>query len=87
LCLGAWLLFPVYPGWDFKNEIKEKKMTASQSNDQLFGSNQLTEYLVDAGQRTVLFWDAMRQRGNQYLEHMARETPHVLDYDYELIVV
>ncbi|MGD9066857.1 MAG: DUF3141 domain-containing protein, partial [Desulfobacterales bacterium] len=61
-------------------------MTASQSNDQLFGSNQLTEYLVDAGQRTVLFWDAMRQRGNQYLEHMARETPHVLDYDYELIV-
>ena len=61
-------------------------MTASQSNDQLLGSNQLTEYLVDAGQRTTLFWDAMRRRGNQYLEHMARETPHVLDYDYELIV-
>jgi pimeloyl-ACP methyl ester carboxylesterase len=61
-------------------------MTASKSNDQLLGSNQLTEYLVDAGQRTTLFWDAMRRRGNQYLEHMARETPHVLDYDTELIV-
>lgn len=28
----------------------------------------------------------MRRRGNQYLEHMAREAPNVLDYDYDLIV-
>ena len=30
------------------------------------------EYMVDAAQRTVLFWDVMRQRGNQYREHMRR---------------
>ena len=24
------------------------------------------EYAIDAAQRTVLFWDVMRQRGNQY---------------------
>ena len=28
-------------------------------------------YLVDAAQRSILFWDVLRQRGNQYLEHMA----------------
>ena len=45
-----------------------------------------TEYLVDAGQRSILFWDVMRQRGNQYREHMAEAVPHVLDYQAELIM-
>ena len=31
----------------------------------------LSAYLLDAAQRTVLFWDVLRQRGNQYLEHLA----------------
>ena len=29
------------------------------------------EYGLDAWQRSVLFLDVLRQRGNQYLEHMA----------------
>ena len=29
------------------------------------------DYWVDATQRTVLFWDVMRKRGNMYLEHEA----------------
>jgi Protein of unknown function (DUF3141) len=44
------------------------------------------EYLTDAVQRTVLFWDVMRQRGNQYREHLAETAPHVLDYGFELVV-
>ena len=44
----------------------------------------VSEYLIDAAQRTVLYWDVMRQRGNQYRDHMAQTAPHVLDYDYEL---
>jgi pimeloyl-ACP methyl ester carboxylesterase len=44
------------------------------------------EYWVDAGQRTVLYWDVMRRRGNQYLEHMAETVPHVLHYEHELIL-
>jgi Protein of unknown function (DUF3141) len=44
------------------------------------------EYMVDAAQRSVLFWDAMRQRGNQYREHLAETAPHVLDYEVELVV-
>lgn len=43
------------------------------------------EYWVDAAQRTVLFWDVMRQRGNQYREHMAAPAPHVLAYEAELV--
>ncbi|MDH6263182.1 DUF3141 domain-containing protein [Bradyrhizobium sp. BR13661] len=43
------------------------------------------EYMVDAGQRSVLFMDIMRQRGDQYREHVAQTAPHVLQYAAELI--
>lgn len=42
-------------------------------------------YAVDAGQRWILFLDALRRRGLQYEEHIAQRAPHVLDYDVELI--
>ena len=44
------------------------------------------EYTVDAAQRSILFWDVMRQRGNQYREHLAETVPHVLDYEVELVL-
>jgi pimeloyl-ACP methyl ester carboxylesterase len=44
------------------------------------------EYMVDAGQRTALFLDIMRQRGDQYREHVAQTAPHVLSYAAELII-
>ncbi|MGA7487068.1 MAG: DUF3141 domain-containing protein [Xanthobacteraceae bacterium] len=44
------------------------------------------EYMVDAAQRSVLFFDVMRQRGNQYRAHLAETAPHVLDYEVELLV-
>jgi hypothetical protein len=44
------------------------------------------EYMVDAAQRSVLFWDVMRQRGNQYHEHAAEKVPNVLSYKAELVV-
>ena len=38
------------------------------------------DYTVDAWQRGILFLDVLRQRGNQYLEHMAKQAPHVLQF-------
>src|SRR6476620_8133947 len=46
----------------------------------------LTEYMVDAAQRTILFWDVMRQRGNAQRVHAAESVPHVLDYEFEPLV-
>ncbi len=51
---------------------------------QAFGP--LVEYMVDAAQRSVLFWDVMRQRGNQYHEHLAKVAPNVLSYAAELVI-
>src|SRR5437667_5273565 len=44
------------------------------------------EYLVDSGQRSVLFLDVMRQRGDQYRKHLAQTVPHVLNFEAELIL-
>ncbi len=48
--------------------------------------NPFLDYLTDTVQRTVLFWDVLRQRGNQYREHAARVAPHVLSFDCELVM-
>src|SRR3954454_11445795 len=44
------------------------------------------EYMVDSGQRTVLFLDVLRKRGQQYREHIAETAPNVLNYAVELIM-
>src|SRR5215212_10846849 len=44
------------------------------------------EYIVDAAQCSILFFDVMRQRGNQYREHLAETVPHVLEWEVELVV-
>jgi hypothetical protein len=41
------------------------------------------EYQIDAAQRSVLYWDTLRQRGNQWLEHEAAGKPPVLGFRYE----
>src|SRR5512132_1956029 len=57
---------------------------AAAASTQAFGP--IAEYIVDATQRSVLFWDVMRQRGNQYHEHMAKVAPHVLSYAAEIVI-
>ncbi len=44
------------------------------------------DYVVDSCQRSVLFWDTLRQRGNNYLEHERAGKPPLLAFDYELVV-
>src|SRR6201746_2897897 len=43
-------------------------------------------YMMDASQRSVLFLDVLRRRGDQYREHVAQTAPHVLQYAAELIM-
>ncbi len=44
------------------------------------------DYAADFWQRSVLFTDVMRQRGNQYLEHAAKPVQHVLHYEFEKVM-
>ncbi|MBV8615830.1 MAG: DUF3141 domain-containing protein [Acetobacteraceae bacterium] len=49
------------------------------------GSGPVQEYLLDAWQRSILFLDVLRERGNAYLEHSASKAPHVLQFKAELV--
>ncbi len=44
------------------------------------------EYAVDSWQRSVLYADVMRQRGNQYQRHMSKQAPNVLSMKAEVIL-
>jgi len=43
-------------------------------------------YWTDAWQRSVLFWDVLRERGNLYLDHQRSGKPPVLAFDYEVLL-
>ncbi len=43
------------------------------------------DYARDAAERSVLFLDVLRQRGNNYHERIERIAPHVLTFAVELV--
>jgi pimeloyl-ACP methyl ester carboxylesterase len=43
-------------------------------------------YSVDFAQRSVLFWDTIRQRGNGYLDHARKGLPPVLHFASEVVL-
>ena len=46
----------------------------------LTATQQIIDYTEDFWQRTILFLDILRQRGNQHYEHVAQEAPNVLSF-------
>jgi hypothetical protein len=49
-------------------------------------SSSAMKYLIDRTQRTTLFWDVLRKRGNNYLTHLRAGQPPVLVFDYEMVL-
>ncbi|MDS4022837.1 MAG: DUF3141 domain-containing protein [Candidatus Competibacter sp.] len=49
-------------------------------------AQQAVDYWVDGWQRTILFWDVLRQRSDQYYAQKAKAVPNVLSFDAELVL-
>jgi hypothetical protein len=68
--------------------------TASSSAPQPFGGmntlmqawGPVGEYVTDTLQRTILFWDVLRQRSDEYYQHKAMKVPNVLSFDAKLVL-
>jgi len=43
-------------------------------------------YTVDAAQRSILFWDTLRERGNVFIQHAISGLKPVLHFDYEMVL-
>jgi hypothetical protein len=51
-----------------------------------FRSNPIQEYWIDAWQRSILFLDVLRQRGDTYAERKRQTAPNVLRFGFEVIL-
>jgi len=67
-----------------ETKMADRKQVSGLNPLGLFGA--AFEYMTDAAQRSVLFYDVMRQRGEQYREHLAESVPNVLSYKAELVM-
>src|SRR5689334_18528051 len=43
-------------------------------------------YACDVAERTILFWDTLRQRAENMLAHERAGKPPLLDFDYEMLL-
>lgn len=64
----------------------QKSATETSWNPTVYWGLKAYDYMVDRTQRTVLFWDVMRKRGNNYLSHLKEGQPAILMFDYEEIL-
>jgi pimeloyl-ACP methyl ester carboxylesterase len=44
------------------------------------------QYAIDFVQRSLIFWDTLRQRGNNFIEHERQGLPPVLHFGHELVM-
>ncbi len=49
-------------------------------------TQEVVDYWVDGWQRTILFWDVLRQRSDTYFQQRAKVVPNVLSFDAELVL-
>ena len=49
-------------------------------------SRELLAYARDATERSILFWDTLRQRADNMLAHERAGQPPLLDFDYEVLL-
>ncbi len=73
------------PTWDTMTQNLWGKIDSSYQGHSLSLIEDAYRYGLDSMQRSVLFWDVIRQRGNGYLEHLQENQPPVLVFDYEVV--
>ncbi len=66
--------------------MTEPSQSLSTSQTLPAPAQQIADYWVDSWQRTILFWDVLRQRSDQYYAQKAKAVPHVLSFDAELVL-
>ncbi|PSC02407.1 poly(3-hydroxyalkanoate) synthetase, partial [Alsobacter soli] len=60
-------------------------LVRAKGGEPAFGAEDLLAYWLDAGQRAVLFLDALRQRAENIVAHERAGKPPLLDFDFEVV--
>jgi len=67
-------------------KAKEEDKTDDQAASPFGVWSDLMDYQIDAFQRSVLFFDTLRQRADNMLEHEKAGMPPLLDFKYETVL-
>jgi hypothetical protein len=68
---------PIQPAWP---------SVASWPGSPLDIARQASEYWIDAWQRSILFLDVLRQRGDDHTERATDVAPHVLNFEFDVVM-
>src|SRR5688572_7606417 len=66
-------------------EAQQKEQAAQPLTPWAFWQSSY-EYALDFAQRSVLFWDTLRQRGNAFVEHEREGKPPLLHFEHEPVL-
>lgn len=66
--------------------LPDKSMVDIPAEIRVHSAQELVEYQRDFFERSVLFWDTLRQRANNMLEHEREGMPPLLDFKYETLL-
>lgn len=67
------------------SDAAEKNLTSHAPGNALQEWLALADYMIDAAQRSALFWDALRRRANNMIDHERNGLPPLLKFKYEEI--
>ncbi len=71
----------------FSEALREAQAKSAATLPSLLSSPTVwNDYAVDFAQRAILFWDTMRQRGNDFREHQKKGLPPLLHFEYETVL-
>ena len=76
---------PKWP-WSVSPSLWTKLDTAASTETALASAGPLAQYTLDACQRTVLFLDTLRQRGDEQKEITSRPMATVLSFEHEILM-
>ena len=72
---------------EFSQSLREAQAKSAATLPSLLqASMSWNDYAVDFAQRAILFWDTMRQRGNDFREHQKKGLPPLLHFEYETVL-
>jgi pimeloyl-ACP methyl ester carboxylesterase len=72
----------------FEQRVKKTRAAAEAAQAALQAApwDFWSRYATDTAQRRVLFWDVLRQRGNNFIEHARAGMPPVLHFESEMVM-
>jgi len=74
------------PAGDEPDDVRKSEDAANVPGEPAGMGNDLAAIAIDTWQRSILFWDTLRQRADNMIAHERAGMPPLLDFEYEVLM-